>query len=85
MEEMETNYQGSRVRYYVFGGKDLLLNSNDVSAILNSQPKVFTGKYIDLAEAVGASNVNNQTFGEWLLAKFSGYNQDVSLRPNGLP
>src|SRR5436853_2810548 len=59
MEELQTNYQGSRVRYYVFGGNDLLLNANDVSAIIGGKPEVCTGKYIDLAEAIGISIVDN--------------------------
>ena len=84
MEELETNYQGSKVRYYILGGNDLLLNANDVSAITGSKPKVFTGKYIDLAEAIGISIVDNQTFGEWLMTKFSGYNQTIDVRPSEL-
>jgi len=85
MEQLETNYQGNRVRYYVFGGNDLLLNANDVCAILGTNPNTFSQKYIDLAEAVSSAILDSNTFGDWLLSKFSGYNQTVSERPVGLP
>lgn len=82
MEELETNYQGSKLRYYILGGNDLLLNANDVSAILGTQSGLFPGRYIDLADAVSAAILDSQTFGDWLLAKFSGYNANVSARPS---
>jgi len=82
MEELETNYQGSKLRYYILGGNDLLLNANDTCSILGAKPDSFSGKYIDLADAVSASILDNHTFGDWLLAKFSGYNAKVSARPD---
>lgn len=85
MDQLETNYQGSRIRYYVFSGNDLLLNANDVCAILGIQQGTFTGKYIDLAEAVSSAILDSNAFGDWLLTKFSGYNQTVSARPSDLP
>ncbi|MFL6216647.1 MAG: hypothetical protein ACJ74J_22380 [Blastocatellia bacterium] len=85
MEQLETNYQGNRVRYYIFGGNDLLLNANDVCAILGAKPDIFREKYIDLAEAVSSAILDSNTFGDWLLTKFSSYNQAVSNRPSDLP
>lgn len=84
MEQLETNYQGNRVRYYVFGGNDLLLNANDVCAILGAGPDTFHQKYIDLSDAVSSAILDSSTFGDWLLAKFSSYNQTVSDRPSDL-
>ena len=84
MEELETNYQGSRLRYYIFSNNDLLLNANDVCAILNNQPKFLNDTYVNLADAAGAAVVLDMTFGEWLLMKFSGYNQTVDVRPSEL-
>jgi hypothetical protein len=80
MDELETNYQGKRLRYYDPGGNDLLLNTEDVCAILESKPEFLNNKYVDLADAVSAALQINETFSEWLLAKFSGYNPTTGFR-----
>jgi hypothetical protein len=80
MDELETNYQGKRVRYYEFGGNDLLLNTNDVCAILESKPTFLNNKFVDLADAASAALQINETFSDWLLVKFSGYNPNTPLR-----
>ena len=69
MEELETNYQGSKLRYYTLGGNDLLLNANDICSILGAKPGFFSGKYIDLADAVSAAIFDSHTFGDWLLSR----------------
>ena len=61
MDELETNYQGKRLRYYELGGNDLLLNTNDVCAILEFKPAILNNKFVDLADAASAALQLNET------------------------
>jgi len=85
MEVKEASFEGQRLRYLKLPQNGLLFNTKDFCSILNIEEREphteFASPCIDFARAVLGS-AGNESFLDWLLQQFSGYEAETSLHPN---
>src|SRR5437762_13113271 len=83
IQTQETQYNGQRLRYYVFDGDKILFNTDDLFKILNLTEPVRQPE-VDLTDAVLMASSSNTDFAMWLNEKFVHYSRVVNVRPKDL-
>ncbi len=79
----ETQYNGKRLRYYVFNGDKIIFNVEDLYNILGiNEPVEQTEE--DLAGAILMASSTDTDFAMWLQETFVQYSDETQTRPADL-
>ena len=80
---LETQYNGNRLRYYVFDENKIIFNAEDLYRILNiNEPVEQTTE--DLAGAILLASSSDTDFAMWLNEKFIQYSDEAMVRPSDI-
>lgn len=82
MQSSSTEYEGQRIRFLEIPPDGLLLNTEDVLAIVGEEGEEGTDlgqPSLDLASATRLAFAYDEKFGEWLIDTFGGYSSETSV------
>lgn len=88
MKVMVENFKGNIVKWIEVSDSGVLFNTKDILDVLGvverPENSELSDSCIDLARAILISSEIREDFTDWLVDRFSGYDNEVFLRPKCL-